>query len=89
MKVVPKDLEIIHQLKQNEGTDIYLCGGGTFAGWLLENGLIDILKIKSNPFIQGEGIPLFGESKKQVQMTLTDRVGYPDGLQILTYNLNY
>jgi len=87
VKVVPRDIRIVEQLKEEEGTDIYLCGGGTFAGWLLECGLIDILKIKLNPFIQGEGIPLFGKSKIQASLTLMDHKTYPEGLQILTYSL--
>lgn len=29
----PLELEEFQQLKRETGTDIYLCGGGTFAGW--------------------------------------------------------
>lgn len=51
VNVCKPDLEIIKNLKDQEGTDIYLCGGGEFAGWLLDNKMIDILKIKLNPLI--------------------------------------
>lgn len=34
-----RDLEIVEELKKGKGRDIYLCGGGIFAGWLLENEL--------------------------------------------------
>jgi len=64
--VCKPDLSIIKKLKEETGSDIYLCGGGEFAGWLLLNEEIDILKIKLNPFIQGKGIPLFGGVKKKV-----------------------
>src|SRR5262249_5206811 len=33
----------IQNLKREAGTDIYLCGGGTLAGFLLDQGLIDQL----------------------------------------------
>jgi dihydrofolate reductase len=46
VEIIAKDeLEFVKRLKAGEGTDIYLCGGGTFAGFLLENELIDELKI--------------------------------------------
>ncbi|NNF33365.1 MAG: dihydrofolate reductase [Saprospiraceae bacterium] len=85
VKVVPRDIEIVKQLKEEQATDIYLCGGGIFAGWLMDHGMIDILKIKLNPFLQGEGIPLFGSSQNQVSMSLIEHVTYEDGLQISTY----
>src|SRR5690349_8695871 len=43
--VCPIELEKIEKLKAETGTDIYLCGGGAFAGWLLDNDLIEVLKI--------------------------------------------
>ena len=44
--VVDRDPKFLEDLKNKSGTDIYLCGGGAFAGWLLDLELIDILKIK-------------------------------------------
>jgi dihydrofolate reductase len=64
LHIRPIELEEIGKLKRETGSDIYLCGGGKFAGWLLDNGQIDMLKIKLNPIILGEGVRLFGVSKK-------------------------
>lgn len=83
------DLKVVDELRQTSETDIYLCGGGIFAGWLLENEMIDVLKIKLNPLILGEGIPLFGQSKKAYQLKLAHSDVYDDGLAILTYDLTY
>ena len=83
------DVDLIQELKKGEGTDIYLCGGGEFAGWLLEHELIDILKIKLNPLILGDGVPLFGNSQKMNQMRLVDSQKYNDGLHIITYHISY
>lgn len=87
--VVKPQLETIRQLKAEAGTDIYLCGGGQFAGWLLEHELIDYLKIKLNPLILGNGTRIFGDAKKEVITELMDTKSYDKGLQILNYRLKY
>jgi dihydrofolate reductase len=53
-------LATVRGLKQEEGLDIYLCGGGTLAGALLPE--IDRLILKRNPLVLGAGIPLFGNA---------------------------
>ncbi|BDW92019.1 dihydrofolate reductase [Flagellimonas marinaquae] len=78
-------VERVNEIRQNAKSDIYLCGGGQFAGWLLDNGLIDQLKIKLNPIVLGGGTKLFGTSKSSVNWDLTEKQSFPDGLQILTF----
>lgn len=85
--VYPIELEKIKGLKNETGADIYLCGGGAFAGWLLDNNLIDILKIKLNPIILGNGVRLFGDSKKDLKLELIDTSKFDNGLQIMTYQI--
>ena len=89
VKICPVDLSLIKDLKAKSGKPIYLCGGGQFAGWLLANELIDILKIKLNPLILGGGVPLFGGTTKQYQLELLEKQGFEKGLQILTYQIKY
>lgn len=84
--IEPLSLERIHSIKQAASTDIYLCGGGEFAGWLLEHELIDQLKLKLNPIILGDGIQLFGSSKKRAKWNLIETATFDDGLKILTYD---
>jgi dihydrofolate reductase len=83
------DLTEIDKLKMHEGTDIYLCGGGQFAGWLLDNKKIDTLKLKLNPLILGQGIRLFGNSNSKYKLELFETSDYENGLQIMTYNIIY
>ncbi|SDE89564.1 Dihydrofolate reductase [Pricia antarctica] len=83
------ELDIIKELKITSETDIYLCGGGQFAGWLLENEMVDVLKIKLNPLILGDGIRVFGVSQKQYQLRLTQNDIFNDGLALLTYEIDY
>ena len=79
----------INELKKTSKTDIYLCGGGIFAGWLLEHKLIDVLKVKLNPLLLGDGIRLFGDSKQGYKLNLTDTQSYDGGLVFNTYNIIY
>lgn len=83
------DLTEIDKLKMHEGADIYLCGGGQFAGWLLDNKKIDTLKLKLNPLILGKGIRLFGNSNSKYKLELLETADYENGLQIMTYNIIY
>lgn len=87
--IVDYDLSFVRTLKRTAGTDIYLCGGGIFAGWLLDNEMIDILKVKLNPVIIGSGTPMFGPSRKSVFLTLTESLDCENGFKVLTYRLNY
>lgn len=82
-------LDIIRSLKAGEGTDIYLCGGGIFAGWLLDEGLIDKLRIKLNPALFGKGISLFGESQRTVDLILSNTTTYHSGVVLLDYEIRY
>ncbi len=77
----------IKDIVDKSETDVYLCGGGQFAGWLLDNGLIDQLKLKLNPIVLGEGVRLFGDSKTAFMGELIKNESFDGGLQFLTFNL--
>jgi len=83
------DIKEIIKIRTEPGTDIYLCGGGQFAGWLLDNRQIDILKIKLNPFVLGQGVKMFGNSGSSFQTKLIDTATYDHGLQITDYKILY
>jgi len=82
-----KSINRVKEIKEKSESDIYLCGGGVFAGWLLDHGLVDQLKLKLNPVILGEGIRLFGNSTTKAKWDLAGKESFEDGLQILTYDL--
>ncbi len=81
------NLDRVREIRETAPSDVYLCGGGQFAGWLLDNGLIDQLKLKLNPIVLGDGTRIFGSSKTAVNWKLTEKESFEDGLQILTYEL--
>jgi len=48
------------KLKQNEGKDIWLVGGGQINQLFLNANLIDEMILSIQPVVLGEGLPLFG-----------------------------
>ncbi len=84
--VVPRSLDRVHEIKENADTDIYLCGGGEFAGWLLDRAMIDQLKIKLNPIVLTQGVRLFGDSTSKAKWSLNQTEVFDDGITILTYD---
>ncbi|WP_291278144.1 dihydrofolate reductase family protein [Galactobacter sp.] len=52
-------------LKEQDGLDIWLCGGGELAGTLLPE--IDRLVLKRNPVVLGSGVPLFGNAASRAR----------------------
>jgi len=89
LHILDLDIEKIKSIRDQSKTDVYLCGGGVFAGWLLENELIDILKIKVNPLILGQGVKIFGDSKKSHGLKLIQTDAYEAGLIFNTYEIVY
>ncbi len=87
VKIVPRDISIVEDLKSGSGSDIYLCGGGIFAGWLFENNLIDLLKFKLSPAIFGAGVRLFENCQRKVNMELIEEEKHDFGMLILTYKI--
>ncbi|ROR73935.1 dihydrofolate reductase family protein [Bogoriella caseilytica] len=53
-------LATVRRLKQEEGLDVWLCGGGELAGSLLSE--IDHLVLKRSPVVFRSGIPMFGHA---------------------------
>ncbi|SIO02742.1 dihydrofolate reductase family protein [Algoriphagus halophilus] len=86
--VEPRKISRVQEIKASASSDIYLCGGGVFAGWLLDHQLIDQLKIKLNPIILGAGTRLFGPSKTNVKLDLIQDETFDDGLKIITYSIS-
>jgi dihydrofolate reductase len=80
--------EAVRALKQKDGGDIYLCGGGEFAGFLAERNLIDILRIKQAPLVYGSGMPLFGGFSGQSRFRLVSAKYFDAPAPLLEYELS-
>ena len=87
--VIPPEINEIKAIKNEVGTDIYLCGGGVLATWLLENQLIDQIKLKLNPFIFGTGTQLFENLNIPIQLQYIQTEEFSHGLIMITYSIKY
>lgn len=74
-----KEREFLQKLRKDQGSPIYLCGGGAFAGALMADGEIDIIRLKRAPILLGEGTKLFGETACSKQISCTRSKAYDGG----------
>jgi dihydrofolate reductase len=84
MIVTDDPIATVRELKQQEGLDIWLCGGGELAGSLLPE--IDHLVLKRNPVVFGSGIPIFGKVPYEPRaFALTRTRSFDSGVVIEEY----
>lgn len=77
-------VEVVRDLKTQEGADIWLCGGGRLAGAL--RGEIDRLVLKRNPVAFGAGIPLFDRvSYDPVPFERIGALDFESGVSVVEY----
>lgn len=74
-------------LKQEEGKDIWLFGGGGLFRSMLDAGLVDGIEVAVIPVILGGGIPLIPPGARSPVLELTDTRTYPSGIVGLTYRV--
>src|SRR5215208_8314805 len=76
----------VKKLKEETDGDILVYGSGQLVATLLDEDLIDELRLMVHPAIVGEGKHLFGAQSDLSMLKLTDSkpVG-PDGIIVLTY----
>lgn len=72
--------EFVRNLKNENGKDIWLMGGGEIVSLLMKDDLIDEYMIFVHPILLGEGIPLFPEGFSQVNLRTVKTKKYPSGL---------
>ena len=70
-------LDLVRQLKAEEGKDIWLCGGSKLAAGVFTE--IDELILKINPVVIGSGIPLFDGTSNTRATILTEHKVYANG----------
>ena len=88
VQIVSEDIvELVRELKQETGKDIYLCGGGELATILFRENLIDEVILKMHPVMVGSGIRLFSEAIKQVDLELISSKTFNSGVVVLQYQV--
>jgi dihydrofolate reductase len=79
--------EFIRGLKQQEGRDICVMGGGLLAKSLFEANLIDEIGLNIHPVLLGSGIPLFHEMSRQIDLELLECRPLKNGCVYLSYRV--
>lgn len=77
----------VRSLREEEGGDIWLMGGGILFRELLDAGLVDEVEVAVVPRLLGEGIPMLAEGADDVELDLRDREEYPSGIVSLRYDV--
>ena len=73
----------VRELKQEDGKDIWLCGGGALAGALRSE--VDEIHLKLNPVVVGTGAPLFDAEFGIDRFSLKDSRVFGSGVALLRY----
>jgi dihydrofolate reductase len=81
--------DFVRALKNQDGKDICVMGGGELARSLFEADLIDEVGFNIHPVLLGSGIPLFHRMSHQINLTLTDCKPYKNGCVLLTYAVKH
>ena len=78
-------VETVKALKQQDGKDIWLVGGGQVITLLLNHDLVDEMQICYIPVILGNGIPLFPNQPKESTWKFAGSEAYDSGIVKITY----
>jgi dihydrofolate reductase len=89
MTIVAKNFKkTVAALRAERGKDIWLFGGGSLFGSLLEAGLVDTVEVAVIPVLLGGGIPLLPPAAKRAKLKLTGHKLYKkSGIMMLEYTV--
>ncbi len=76
--------EEIDKLKQQPGKDIGISGSGTLVGSLLQEDLLEELRLMVHPVVVGSGRRLFEEGGDSKNLELVDSKTFSTGVLYLT-----
>jgi dihydrofolate reductase len=85
--IISDDIAVqITKLKNQDGGDILIFGSPGAAHSLMARNLIDEYWLFVNPIILGQGIPLFADVKKQINLRLISSQTFKCGVAALQYH---
>ena len=67
---------VVQSLREEEGKDIWLFGGGSLFRSLAEEGLVDTVEVAIVPVLLGSGIPLIAEPATRIPLELKEHKLY-------------
>lgn len=79
--------EFVSELKQQDGKEICIMGGGELAKELFEAGVIDEIGFNIHPLLLGSGIPLFHRMSRQIGLELIECRPFKNGCVYVRYRV--
>lgn len=79
--------DFVRELKQQEGKDICLMGGGELAESLFEAGVIDEVGLNIHPVLLGAGIPVFRNPGRRLGLALLESRVLDGGCVLANYRV--
>ena len=79
--------DFVRELKQQDGKDICVMGGGELARELFEAGVIDEVGFNIHPVLLGSGIPVFHQMSRQIDLELLDCKPMKNGCVYVLYGV--
>jgi dihydrofolate reductase len=79
----------VRELKQQDGKDICMMGGGELAKPLFAAGLIDEIGLNIHPVLLGAGIPIFHPMCRQIDLELIECKTFKNGCVLVTYRVKH
>ena len=79
--------EFVRNLKEQDGKEICVMGGGELARDLFEAGVIDEIGFNIHPVLLGKGIPLFHSMSRQINLELIECRPFKNGCVYVLYKV--
>jgi len=80
--------DVINKAKKKPGQHVAVFGSSNLCLSLIQEGLLDELRLMVNPVVLGHGTPLFSGLNKPLKLDLTRERTFKSGNVLLTYNVN-
>lgn len=88
VKIVSENAgELVSLLREKDGKDICVMGGGLLARSLFEAGVIDEVGFNVHPLLLGSGVPSFHRMSRQIDLELIDCKPMKNGCVYVLYNV--
>ena len=79
--------ELVRGLKEKDGKDICVMGGGVLAQSLFEADVIDEVGFNIHPLLLGSGVPSFHPMSRQIDLELVDCKSLKNGCVYVLYSI--
>jgi dihydrofolate reductase len=81
--------EFVRKLKMEDSQRVIAVTGGLLAKSLFEANLIDEVRVNIHPVLLGSGIPLFHETRHQIDLELVTCKAFKNGCVLVTYRVKH